>query len=133
MIEHYTTTELITGFLGLYILVAAGGALLNRQMIPQIAQDLRDREGLRFLSGLYVFTLGALIVSLHNLWSTPIQVFASLVGWVALVEGALLFVAGRQLIAASGRIVRNETVTRGLMVAGVVLGGFLVILGFGWR
>lgn len=55
-----------------------------------------------------------------------------MVGWVALVEGALLFVAGRQFIAASGRIVRNETITRGLMVAGVVLSGFLVILGFGW-
>jgi len=66
MITHYSTTELIVGFLGLYTVAAGLGMLGNARMAEAIMTDLEDIAGLCHMSGVFVFAIGAFVVSVQN-------------------------------------------------------------------
>lgn len=128
MITFYSTTELIVGFLGLYM-VAAGLSLLgDTEKVEALMTDLRDSAGLRYMSGVVVFAIGAFVVSVHNLWASPLQVLASLLGWAALAEGVLLIASGRSFLRSLDTMLRHPRIIRIYMAVVLVLGIVLVFL-----
>ena len=112
MITFYSKTELIVGFLGLYM-VAAGLSMLGKaKKIEAIMVDLKEGVGLRYLTGVFVFAIGAFVVSVHSLWASPLQILASLLGWAALAEGMLLIAAGRSFLRSFDATVRHPRFIR---------------------
>ena len=95
MLETYTITELIALFFGLYCMAAGIGMISEWRGFATMMDDLRDNTTLGFIVGIFTFTLGAFIVSVHNIWTNPLAVAVSLIGWAALIEG-LLFLAVRK-------------------------------------
>jgi len=130
MIEHYSATDLIVGFFGLYLAAVSAAALMRRQMFAAIMADLREAAGLRYLAGVVAFALGALLVSVHALWSTPLQIVASLIGWLALAEGVLLIVAGRSVLRVGEPLRLHPRPIRIAMIGFLALGVLLAGLGF---
>ncbi|WP_101068678.1 hypothetical protein [Roseovarius salinarum] len=131
MIATHSATDLIIGFLGLYMVAAAAGLLAREQNAARIMDELTARPGLRYVTGVFVFTVGALIVSVHNLWSTPLEILASLFGWLALAEGIVLIVAGRSFLGRLALILRHPVLVRVYMAGVLVLGLALLVVGFG--
>ena len=67
----------------------------ERRGFATMLDDLRDNTTLGFITGVFTFALGAFIISLHNIWTNPLAIIVSLIGWAALIEG-LLFLAVRK-------------------------------------
>lgn len=70
------------------------------------------------------------VVSVQNLWASPLQILASLLGWVALAEGVPLIVAGRSFLRSVDVMFRNLRAIRIYMAVVLALGLVLVFLAF---
>lgn len=65
-----------------------------------------------------------------KLWASPLQILASLLGWVALAEGVLLIVAGRSFLRSVDVMFRNLRAIRIYMAVVLALGLVLVFPAF---
>lgn len=95
----------ITLFMGLYALAAAVGELRAPGGWAAMVDDLAQRAGLRFLTGVFVLTLGAALY-LVSPWRPGdwLSVVVSVIGGVCVVEGLLILAAGDRFLDFAGRL-----------------------------
>ena len=92
-------------FIGLYSLAAAVGEFRMPGTWAAMVEDLAQRPGLRFLTGVFVLSLGAAIY-LVTPWRPGdwLAVAVSVVGGVCVVEGLLLLAAGDRFMDFARRL-----------------------------
>lgn len=98
MIETLSTTQILAVFIGLYMVAVAIGLLTDRGSYAAMIEELRDNTAFGFLTGAFAFVLGAAMVAVHNLWTGPLAIVVSLVGWAALIEGVLILAIRRRFL-----------------------------------
>ncbi len=129
MIETLSTTQILAVFIGLYMVAAGIGFLTGRGSYATVIDDLRENTALGYVTGVFVFALGAAMVAVHNLWTGPLAIVVSLVGWGALIEGVLMLAIRRTFLG----LVKVVPFTPAAMVpygiAAIVLGAVLAIAG----
>ena len=122
MLATLTMTELLALFIGLYCVAAGIGLVTDWKSFKTILDELNDYALTGFLTGIFTFTLGALIVSLHNDWSNVLSIIVSLMGWGALIEGFLLLAFRRRFVSLfSGFPMTAKTL--------IPYGSFAILLG----
>lgn len=84
--------------IGLYMIVIGLGGLASPQRWRAIMDDLNRSPGLVVALGFAVFAVGATLVLVHSVWTDPLSVIVSLIGYVALIEGATLLAVPGPLI-----------------------------------
>ena len=129
MIETLSVTQILAVFIGLYMVAAGIGLLTGRGSYATVIDDLRDNTALGYVTSVFVFVLGAVMVAVHNLWTDPLAIVVSLVGWGALIEGVLMLAIRRPFL----NFVRVVPFTAATMVpcgiAAIVLGAVLLYAG----
>ena len=70
--------------LGLYLVIVAPAALLNRKHFPRLIKEFSDSLAMVVLSGFVALVLGLLLVVSHNVWTADWRVIITLLGWVTL-------------------------------------------------
>lgn len=86
-------------------LVAVGGSLLVRPKAWIAALGTYASHPLAsLLGGLYALFMGIVIVLAHNLWVADARVLVTLVGWVALLTGAVLLYVPEAMAWAVRRV-----------------------------
>src|SRR3546814_20557698 len=80
--------------------------------------------------GFPVFAVGAALVLIHSIWRDPLSIIVSVIGYAALVEGALLLAVPGLLIKI-GRWSLNFT--RAWAMVSIVLGVLLFLAGLPGR
>ncbi len=98
MIETLSVTQILAVFIGLYMVAAGIGFLTGRGSYATLIDELRDNTALGYVTGAFVFALGAAMVAVHNLWTGPLAIVVSLVGWGALIEGVLMLAIRRTFL-----------------------------------
>ena len=98
MIETLSVTQILAVFIGLYMVAAGIGFLTGRGSYATLIDELRDNTALGHVTGAFVFALGAAMVAVHNLWTGPLAIVVSLVGWGALIEGVLMLAIRRTFL-----------------------------------
>jgi hypothetical protein len=98
MIETLSVTQILAVFIGLYMVAAGIGFLTGRGSYATLIDELRDNTALGYVTGAFVFALGAAMVAVHNLWTGPLAIVVSLVGWGALIEGILMLAIRRRFL-----------------------------------
>lgn len=83
---------------GLYMIVIGIGGLAAPDRWRAVLDDLNRSPGLVVALGFAVFAVGATLVLIHSIWTDPLAIIVSLIGYVALIEGALLLAAPGPLI-----------------------------------
>ena len=83
---------------GLYMILIGIGGLAAPDRWRAIIDDLNRSPGLVVALGFSVFAVGATLVLIHSIWTDPLAVIVSLIGYVALVEGAMLLAVPSPLI-----------------------------------
>lgn len=96
MAETSDISAWITLFLGLYALAASVGELRLPGSWAAMLDEFEKREGLRFLAGLVVLTLGA-VIYMVNPWNPAdwMAVMVTLMGGALVAEGLIIFAIGR--------------------------------------
>ena len=116
--------------IGLYMIVLGIGGLMAPLRWRAVMDDLERSPGLVMALGFPVFVVGAALVLIHSIWTDPLAVIVSLIGYAALVEGALLL-AVPALLLRIGRWSLNFT--RAWAAVSIVLGLFLFLAGLTGR
>ncbi len=86
----------ITLFAGLYALAAAIGEIRHPGSWAAMLDDFENREGLRFVTGLFLLVLGA-VIYMVNPWNPAdwLAVAVTLLGALIVVEGLVMLSFGR--------------------------------------
>lgn len=124
MLATYSLTETIALLLGLYFLAAGLGLVIDTRGFAGIFNEFENSKALSFMAALSAFVIGAVIVAIHNLWTDPLAIFVTLVGWIALIKG-ILILAFPGLISLIGTVLPlTEKFIR-------AYGFFVLLIGFG--
>ena len=129
MIETLSTTQILAVFIGLYMVAAGIGFLTGRGSYATLIDELRDNTALGYVTGAFVFALGAAMVAVHNLWTGPLAIVVSLVGWGALIEGVLMLAIRRTFLGLVKVIPFTPATMVPYGIAAIVLGAVLAIAG----
>ena len=84
--------------IGLYLIVIGIGGVANPPRWRSVMDDLNRSPGLVITLGFAVFAVGGTLVLIHSVWTDPLACLVSLIGYVALIEGATLLAVPGPLI-----------------------------------
>ncbi len=76
--------------IGLYLILVGISGLASPQRWRDVMENLALSPGLTLITGLLTFVIGITIVMIHRAFADPLGIVVTLVGYIALVEGALL-------------------------------------------
>ncbi|MBU0557341.1 MAG: DUF2065 domain-containing protein [Alphaproteobacteria bacterium] len=116
--------------LGLYMIVAGLSGLVAPQRWRAMIEEMERSPGLIMLAGMIAFAIGVALVLVHTILTDPLAVIVTLIGWSALIKGALL-------IAVPGPLMRMGRgilgLTRIWSIVVIVLGLALGLAGLTGR
>lgn len=116
--------------IGLYMVVMGVGGLAAPHRWRAMMDDLERSPGLVMALGFPVFAIGAALVLIHDIWTDPLAIVVTLIGYVALVKGALLLAVPGPLFKL-GRSSLNFT--RAWAIISILLGILLFLAGLTGR
>jgi hypothetical protein len=116
--------------IGLYLIVIGIGGVANPPRWRSVMDDLNRSPGLVITLGFAVFAVGGTLVLIHSVWTDPLACLVSLIGYVALIEGATL-------LAVPGPLIRIGHWSTGFIrtwaLIALALGLFLFLAGLTGR
>jgi len=90
MFESFTITQILSVFIGLYLLSVGVGFVLERNKVQTMMQQFSDNMALGFISGVVALIIGATIISLHQDFSNSHAIVVSVIGWTTLIKGVVI-------------------------------------------
>jgi hypothetical protein len=108
----------------------AGGlsGLISRERWRGIIDEFLARPGLTYISGVFVFVMGVAIILTHNIWTDPLAIIVTLIGWAAAIEGVILIAYPGPLLKWAISFVRPKAVLA-FAIFTIILGAVLLVLG----
>lgn len=86
------TSLLIAQILGPIYVVISLGMLMNKGHYTNVFNDFIKSDALMYIGGVMAMAIGLLIVQAHNVWVKDWTVLVTIVGWIAVLKGVMLFV-----------------------------------------
>jgi len=124
------TSIILAKILGILYTILGVGILVNRRTYPQAVDDFFNNTGLTLLGGLVTVIIGLVIVAFHNVWPGHWSLIITILGWLALIKGAVLIIRPQLLAKASRPYQRSAVLLVGHGCFILALGIFLTIMGF---
>jgi hypothetical protein len=116
--------------IGVYELAAGIAGLTGRIDWPSLLDEFERSPALTFVTGFMAFVVGAAINLGHHHWTDLPAIIVSAIGWIAIIEGVMLMVCPKPMLAFSRRLVANQKLIS-LLAAG--FGLVLIALGLTGR
>ena len=85
-------------FWGWYLIIFFVILTFNPRRIKQIFSDLKDEKFL-ILSSFLLIIIGLLNILFHNIWEANWKLIITLMGWISLYIGLLLFIFPKKTVA----------------------------------
>lgn len=123
------TTVVLARILGGYMLVMGIGMLIHRRMALDLLERLRSDLPLTYIMAVFALLFGLVIVSIHNAWSGPVAIVITVIGWLAVAEGAAIVVLRQRYMAFVLPLVRPAWAQRAWGAGTVLLGLWLLSAG----
>jgi len=124
------TSIFIAKLLGPIFLVIGLGLFANRQAYRTMAEQFLHSPPLVYLSGVMALLGGLAIVLTHDVWTFDWRILVTLIGWLALVRGALRIVLPEWSMAMAAKMVARDDVLLGGTVAAILIGVILSFYGY---
>ena len=125
------TAETIAKILGpLYVIVALG-MVANAPLYQRVSEAFLEQPAVTYLGGLLALAAGLAILAVHPGWHGDWTAIITLIGWLALIKGALLMVRPGWVMQWSRRMMAEPGRLRVMAVVPLVLGLFLAAKGYG--
>ncbi|AUP81332.1 hypothetical protein [Flavivirga eckloniae] len=84
-------------FWGWYLIIFFLILSFNPKRIKQIFNDLKDEKFL-IITAFVAIIVGLLNILFHNIWEPNYKLIITLIGWLSLLEGLLLFVYPKKTV-----------------------------------
>ena len=125
-----TAAEIIAQVMGPLYVILALGMLINTESYRRMVAAFFNSQALCYLGGIVALAAGLLIIAFHYDWSNVFAGLITLLGWLAVAEGALLLITPKALERISGALAGSILATRLCALVALVLGLFLSTKGF---
>ena len=123
-------TLFLSQVLGIYILVASLSALLYPKQVERAMKDFSKSYLFPYFDGSLALIFGLLIVLSHNVWVGLTASVITLIGWLAVLEGFVMFLLPHEsVVKIAERLCNRQTMTA-WSVVGLLVGGYLAYVGF---
>jgi uncharacterized protein YjeT (DUF2065 family) len=122
------TSLLVAQIVGLVYVTMGLGLLLNGEYYKKSFDEMMKSPAFMFFGGITALVVGFLIVNSHNVWTKDWTVLVTIIGWIALIKGVLIFVAPKLLIDFSRPLLKKNMKVLGVCV--LVMGGIFAYFGF---
>lgn len=73
--------------IGLFSIVISLGILFNLRNYQKVMEDFIENAALIYLSGIFAFLFGLLVVLFHNVWVMRWPVIITIFGWSGIIKG----------------------------------------------
>ncbi len=103
------------------------GLLVNYDYFKKAFNEMMKSAAFLFYGGVMALLAGFLIVNVHNVWVQDWTVIITVLGWLALLKGALLLLLPKVMVAFTKFFVKFAWLA---IVVALVLGGVLGYFGF---
>lgn len=120
-----TTGQTIAAILGPIYIAAGLGMLVGWDRYRRAAGAFLDQPALAYLGGLLAMGLGLPIVVLHGAWGNALDTVVSVVGWLAVVKGAVLLIWPEAMTRLWRPLLDKGAGGQIAGVAALALGGYL--------
>ena len=130
MERNLDRSRAIAGLMGPVLVAMAAALLLNKKLMPELAQQMQHDFGIIFLSGILLLVTGLSIVRVHNDWAGGWPVLVTLLGWLAIIGGLARMLYFRHLALLAPGIVQYPAVITGAAVILLLVGVFLILKGY---
>ena len=104
-----------------------GLSLFINPYVSTVMSDLVNNQGLLWVTGLITFVMGTVMLALYNTWSKSWRVLVTIIGWLAVIKGAVLMLFP-QVMTLYVNFLSNTTLILSGIYA-IVLGGLFLVLG----
>jgi uncharacterized protein YjeT (DUF2065 family) len=121
--------QIFQAFSIVYISVGIG-ILINPDFYKRMFEDFIKNASTLYLGGMAALVVGYLIVAFHNTWTKDLSIIITIVGWLALIKGILIFIQPKVIIAVSKAMMKKESILRTEAVVIIILGLAFSFLGF---
>ncbi|HWJ69978.1 MAG TPA: DUF2065 family protein [Sphingobium sp.] len=121
-----TLTLTLAQAMGLYLILIGLSGLAGPHRWKAVMDELAASAALQILMGVTVFAIGVALAMAHSHLTDPLAIIVTVIGWIALIEGALL-------IAVPGPLLRighwSLGFTRIWAIVSLILGILLGLAG----
>jgi len=122
-------TLVLTEILGILFTVIGISMAVNRKTACAALQEITRDQGVLWLWGIMALIIGAVFVSLNNLWTSGLPLVVTIVGWIALVKGIFILFFPRAAVSLYRKCAKeNIMVLCGFVV--LIIGLILLYQGF---
>lgn len=87
-----STTIVLSQILGIIITVFGLSVLVNKKSIIALLDETTQSQGVLWILGFITLIFGGLIVVFNNVWSSGLQLFITIIGWLVLLKGIVTLV-----------------------------------------
>lgn len=110
---------------------AAGlGFLLSGDFYRKMMTEMRESRVSVYISAVVALIFGFVIVSFHNDWRPDWTLIVTIIGWLGLAKGILLFIFPEPLLRMSERLMAMKNYLRIAGIFALILGFVLAYFGF---
>ena len=120
------STAWLSILLGIYLLAGGFGAVLRGHLWGEIIDEFDRSPGLVAVTGVVAFVVGAIVVSVHNVWTSPAAILVSAAGWIACAEGLSLLAVPQLWLHYARPMIAAPRIWGTVMI---VLGAYLLAPG----
>lgn len=104
------------------------GMLINTEFYKKLYADFAENAMGMYFGGLMAIIVGFLLVTFHNTWTKDFAVIITVLGWIALVKGIVIFICPKAMIAITKAMSKKNLKIMAIFV--IIFGLALAFLGF---
>jgi hypothetical protein len=104
--------------------------LMNETAFRKMAMEFLRSPALIFFSGMILMPAGLAVVLSHNVWVLNWPVIITLLGWIAVISGALRVFAPDRALKIGKKAIASKEITTVSAAFWLVIGAVLCYFGF---
>ena len=124
------TSIFLAKLIGPFALALGLAMLVNRTSFRTLANEFLANPALIFLSGIITLPAGLAIVLTHNVWTPNWRVIITILGWLAVVSGALRIIVPELAAAKSRRLIGHRLTPKIAAAFYLAVGAVLCYFGY---
>jgi hypothetical protein len=128
--QDMQTSIFLAKLIGPFALALGLALVVNGSGFRAFAGEFLASPALIFLSGIITLPAGLAIVLTHNVWTPDWRVVITIVGWLALITGAIRMIAPQQAAAKGRAMIAHPAVPKIGAAIWLAIGALLSFYGY---
>jgi len=124
------TSIFLAKLIGPFFLLVGLGMLINRAAVRHVVDEISRNRALVFFGGVLTFPAGLAIVLTHNVWVASWPLLITVLGWLAMITGAMRLLAPQDAIKFGRRFYEQPNAAVSAAAIWIAIGAVLTFFGY---